>query len=306
LFTQEGFTLSHSFYENEGTRTTGNRIDHGQTRKSTNMIVVNSNNPFPTTNFLPLPNGDNLAYIHSRGDSPGILYLPGFQSTMKSTKSQALYHFCQEYSLEFASLDYSNHGESITMSSDHNTPPGTIGRWMSDALEILDQIAENSSQILVGSSMGAWIMMLLAQERPDRVGGLVGIASAPDFTSFFEKEIVDTPSYLNDMQTMRYCDFPTTYDPCGYYRIHQEFLQEARLHFILDNNDGSQLNIGNHIPLRLIHGKKDQDVSHEVSSRLFHRVSSNNKKLILVDDGDHRLSKPDELEIMIKTIKEII
>jgi pimeloyl-ACP methyl ester carboxylesterase len=264
------------------------------------MVVMNSNIPLPSTNFLSLQNGDNLAYLHSKGDSPGILYLPGFHSTMKSTKSRALYHFCQEHSLEYTAFDYYNHGES-TISNDK---PGTIGRWMSDALQILDQIPKNSSQILVGSSMGAWIMMLLAQKRPDRVGGLVGIASAPDFTCLIEKDISSNPTLSNDIQSMGYCDFPTIYDPCGFYRIHKEFLQEARLHFIHDR--GYTVNVGEDVPFRLIHGKQDQDVSHEISSRLFDRVSSNNKKFILVDYGDHRLSKPDELDEIIKTIEEII
>jgi Predicted hydrolases or acyltransferases (alpha/beta hydrolase superfamily) len=265
------------------------------------MIALNFNIQLPSTKFLSLQNGDTLAYLHSRGDSPGILYLPGFHSNMKSTKSKALYHFCQEHSLEYTAFDYYNHGESTI----RNDKPGTIGRWMSDAIEILDHIPENSSQILVGSSMGAWIMMLLAQKRPGRVAGFVGIASAPDFTDLLEKDIYATPSYSNEMQTMGYCDYPTEYDPLGFYRIHKEFLEEAQSHFLLED-DCCTVNIGENVPLRLIHGTQDQDISHEISKRLFDRVFSNNKKLILVDHGDHRLSKPDELDIILRSIEEII
>lgn len=266
-------------------------------------MIVNTSINLPPPSYLSLDNGNTLAYIHSVGDSPGIFYLPGFQSTMKSTKSRALFHFCQEKSLEFTTLDYYNHGESTR--SDDTTSPGTIGRWLSDAMTVLDQIPENSSQIFVGSSMGSWLMMLLLQSRPERVSGLVGIASAPDFTSLIAQDISANPLYSSQMQTMGYCEYPTKYDARGFYRIHKELLEEAQSHFILEHE--RKFDLHHEIPLRLIHGKQDEDVDYNVSIKLLDRISScDNKRLILVDDGDHRLSKPKELEVILHAIEEII
>mmetsp|Transcript_26745 Transcript_26745/g.39626 ORF Transcript_26745/g.39626 Transcript_26745/m.39626 type:complete len:261 (-) Transcript_26745:9-791(-) len=251
----------------------------------------------PPVKYLTLNDGETLAYLHHPGKSPGIMFLPGFQSTMKSSKPQAIFDFCQVNGLEYTALDYYGHGES---SGSMNDEKGTIKRWISDAIHILDRVPEAPEQILVGSSMGSWLMLLLSKERVDRIKGLVGIASAPDFTSLLTEQINDDTSLSEQMKSSGYCDLPTQYDPKGYYRIHQTFLMQAESHFILS----TECKI--HVPLRLIHGRQDEDIPYNISQTLFDKVVCNDKKLILVDNGNHRLSKPHELEIIITAIKDIL
>ena len=178
--------------------------------------------------------------------------------------------------------------------------PSNDGFRISDAIHIFDRVPEAPEQILVGSSMGAWLMLLISNERVDRIKGLVGIASAPDFTSLLTEQIDEDASLSEQMKSSGYCDLPTQYDPKGYYRIHQTFLKQAESHFILS----TECNI--HVPVRLIHGRQDEDIPYSISQTLFDKVVCNDKKLILVDDGDHRLSKPRDLEIIITAIKDIL
>jgi len=262
-------------------------------------MLIPTNPTFPPTRYLQCDDGEQLAYLHHSGQSPGIIFLPGFQSSMRSTKSQALFNFCQERSLEYATLDYYGHGES----SSSDEKKGTIGRCMSDAMAVLDNVTTSPQQILVGSSMGAWLMILIAQERLERIGGLVGIASAPDFTSIISSHVDGNDDLSTQMQTKGYCDLPTGYDEKGYYTIQEEFLKEAETHFILSDD---HVLIELDVPIRLIHGKRDRDISYECSKKLFRQVRSQDKELLLIEDGDHRLSKPEDLKIMLHALNDIL
>jgi len=162
--------------------------------------------------------------------------------------------------------------------------------------------------------MGAWIMTLLAKEdRQDRIGGLLGIASAPDFTCLIKESIQNNAALSSQMNRKAYCHVPTEYDNVtGYYRIYKEVLEEAKTHMILQSSSESPCSLSSAIefdfdyPVRLLHGKKDVDIPYEYSEALFSKIKSPDKELIFLNDGDHRLSKPDEIEIILKSLKDII
>ncbi len=249
-----------------------------------------------------MPDGETLAYVHSPGRSPGVLFLPCFMSNMRSTKPRAILDFCEEHSLEFTALDYYCHGES----SCSEEKIGTIGRWMDDALVVLDSITTSPKQIIVGSSMGAWLMMLVARKRLDRIEGLLGIASAPDFTITMADRIDNNAALASQMQNEGFCDIPSDYDVAGYYRIHRQFLVEAETHAILHSGISQKRIILGDVPLRLIHGKLDKDIDFKQSQILFSEIQCQDKELVLVDEGNHRLSKPDEIKIILTALQNIL
>ena len=133
------------------------------------------------TSFLRRPGKSSLAYFRLEGASPGLMFLGGFRSDMSGTKASALEAQCRKVGRAYVRFDYGGHGESSGKFED-----GTIGEWAEDALAILDEVAQGP-QVLVGSSMGGWMMLLAALALPERVKGLVGVASGPDFTADFKK-----------------------------------------------------------------------------------------------------------------------
>lgn len=253
-----------------------------------------------------------LAFVHSAGKSPGVIFLPGFMSTMSSTKPRAIHQYCQEHGLEFTSLDYSGHGETLRNGGVGDAGNvGTISQWMEEALCILEHVTVHSHQIVVGSSMGAWIAILLAQYKQRhqakgkacsrKVAGILGIASAPDFTIMIKEQIESDDDLKRQMNELGYCNLPTDYDDSGYYRISQEFLQDSTRHYVLD-----QSSIDLDIPITLMHGLQDKDVPFEYSESLFAKLRpKENKEMILVQDGDHRLSKPDDLEKILLALDRL-
>ena len=148
-------------------------------------------------------------------------------------------------------------------------------------------------------------MMLMTQNDlvVPSIDGLLGIASAPDFTQVMENTIRSNQTLTEQLLSNGYCDVTSAYSDSGYYRIHQDFLDESKKHFILDNEGSFQLE---QIPVRLIHGLKDDDVHYSQSQRLLSKIESTNKQLIVVDGGDHRLSKPRELDIILSALHSIV
>src|SRR6185369_11930132 len=128
------------------------------------------------TSYLKLKNGGRIAYNKTEGAAPGVIFLGGFRSDMSGVKALALENFCKKNGRAFLRYDYEGHGESSGKFEE-----GTIGKWKDNALQVLTKLTEGR-QILVGSSMGGWIALLLAKQKPRRVAGIVGIAAAPDFT----------------------------------------------------------------------------------------------------------------------------
>jgi len=244
---------------------------------------------------LPLPDGSHLAYRHvaaRAGDKrPGIVFLSGFASDMAGTKGTALAAWAQERGQALLRFDYSGHGQSSGAFRD-----GTIGRWTADALAALDRLT-SGPQILVGSSMGGWIMLLVALARPERVAGLVGIAAAPDFT-----EDLMWAAMPPAMQARLLAD-GIVHEPSQYQdaplEITRALIEDGRRHLLL------RAAIDIRCPARLLHGMADPDVPWETTLRLSGRLASDDVTVTLIKDGDHRLSREQDLQRVFAAVDEI-
>ena len=239
---------------------------------------------------LATQDGTRLAYHHSPGNTPGILFCPGFNSDMQGGKALALESWCREHGVQFTRFDYFGHGES-----DGVFEQGTIGRWRDDTLAILDEIC-SGPQLIVGSSMGGWIMLLAALARPGRVAGLVGIAAAPDFTRRLREQRLDD-GQRRQLQDSGYCDMPNDYDQP--YRINRQLLQEGDEHLLL--NSGIDIDV----PVRLIHGQNDEDVPWEISLTIARQLRDSDVEVQLVKNGDHRLSGDSDLQRLVATVSRL-
>ncbi len=246
--------------------------------------------------ILPRPDGTAIAYHkiapgETKNKGPGLVFLGGFMSDMTGTKAMALDAFTAERGQAFVRFDYLGHGASSGHFED-----GTIGRWAEDAIAVLDNVAEGP-QILVGSSMGGWIMLLTALARPERVAGLIGIAAAPDFT-----ETLLWQKYSPEIRETLKRD-GVYYEPSDYgeepYPITMTLIEEARAHLLLDRP------IPITCPVRLIHGTTDADVPCQVSLDLRERLESRDVEVTLVEGGDHRQSEPDELARLCVTVADL-
>lgn len=242
-----------------------------------------------------LTRNDNsmIAYRHTTGKEPGVLFLTGFKSDMQGGKATALESYCIQLGHAFTRFDYFGHGESSGAFED-----GTIGRWAEDAVAVLDQVT-SGPQILVGSSMGGWIMLLAALARPDRVAGLVGIAAAPDFTRDLIPPAL-SPDQLKALDTHGYCDIPNCYDDQEPYRIRKSLLDEGDSHLLLTGD------IDLHVPVRLIHGMLDADVPWRTALSIMERLKSEDVEVQFVKAGDHRLSEDRDIARLTRTVGALL
>ena len=232
---------------------------------------------------LPGPRGHALAYARTPGAAPGVVFLGGFMSDMAGTKATFLEAHCRARGQAFLRFDYAGHGASEGTFND-----GTIGRWADDAIAVLDALTEGP-QVLVGSSMGGWIMLEVALARPQRIAALLGIAAAPDFT---EELIWNT---LTDAQkaTLEHDGFlsaPSQYG--GAYRYTKALIADGRERLRLRGK------IPIHSPVRLLHGQQDPDVPWHTSMRLSEQLTATDVQVTLLKDGDHRLSRPQDLSLL--------
>ena len=236
--------------------------------------------------------GVELAWRRRAGRGPGVVFLGGFNSDMTGTKAEELSAFCAAEGRAFLRFDYSGHGASGGRFVD-----GTIGRWAEDAACALDRLTEGP-QVLVGSSMGGWIALLLALRRPGRVAALVGIAAAPDFTA----RIVETlPAEAREAIARE----GVWRRPSGYgdpYPITRALLEEGERHMLLSG--GRPIPIS--APVRLLHGQRDPDVPWGLSLRVAEAVASQDVQVALVKDGDHRLSRPQDLALLRRTLGALL
>jgi pimeloyl-ACP methyl ester carboxylesterase len=194
---------------------------------------------------------------------------------MTGTKAGALEAFCRERGRAYVRFDYSGHGASSGEFAD-----GTIGAWADDALAVLDR-ATAGPMIVAGSSMGGWIMLLVALARPERIQGLVGIAAAPDFTEDLLLPQA-TPEQRRALTEQGYWMQPSAYgEP---YPVTRRLLEEARAHLVLRGP------IPIRCPVHLLHGQRDPDVPWQTALRLAERLEAEDVTVELVKAGDHRLS----------------
>lgn len=228
----------------------------------------------------------------SEGRLPGVVFCGGFKSDMAGSKALTLEAWCQKRGQRFVRFDYTGHGQSSGRFEE-----GTIGAWKRDALTILDDIATGDN-VLVGSSMGGWIMLLAALERKERVRGLVGIASAPDFTERLIWEEMHAEQRA-EIEKNGVVYLPSCYgeEP---YPITRRLIEEGRSHLLLQGS------IDLPVPVRLLHGTKDEDVPWQVSHTLMERLTSPDAMLRLVKDAGHRLSGPDQLIMLCEALEEVL
>ena len=237
------------------------------------------------------PHGNNLAYARLAGASPWVVFLGGFMSDMTGTKATFLEATCRARGQAFLRFDYAGHGASSGEFQD-----GTIGSWTADALAVIDALTDGPV-LLVGSSMGGWIMLEVALARPQRVMGLVGIAAAPDFT---EELIWNTlnPAQRATLATQGYLANPSAYG--GEHRYTKALIEDGRTRLRL----GGKLPIT--CPVRLLHGQLDPDVPWETSLRLAAALEATDVQVTLIKDGDHRLSRPQDLDLLAQTLTALL
>jgi pimeloyl-ACP methyl ester carboxylesterase len=241
----------------------------------------------PPPQFLTRPDGVRLAYRHLPGEGPTIVFLPGYMSDMQGGKAQALAAWVERERRAMLRLDYSGCGESEGAFEN-----GTLDIWRDDVLTVIEQVA-TGPVILVGSSMGGWLMLLVAQALSARVHALVGIAAAPDFTDWDFDE-ADKALILAQGRIERPSDYG--YDPMV---ITQAFWQSGQ-----DNRQlGGEIAID--CPVRLIHGQNDPDVPWEISLKLSQQLRSSDVQTILIKDGDHRLSRDQDIALLIDTVAKL-
>ena len=241
---------------------------------------------------LARPHGATIAYHRLAGMLPGIVFLGGFRSDMTGTKALYLEEYCRRRGRAYVRFDYFGHGAS---SGDFAS--GTIGRWRDDAVAILDSLTEGK-QILVGSSMSGWIMLLAALARPERIAALVGIAGAPDFTEELLWSRL-TPAQRREIDEQGRVVLPSDYDPAGYLYT-RALIEDGRKHLLL----GKPVPVD--VPVRLLHGMRDESVPWRLSLRLAELLASQDVVVTLVKDGDHRLSTPADLALLAQTLDALI
>jgi pimeloyl-ACP methyl ester carboxylesterase len=231
--------------------------------------------------------GVELAWARIEGRGPTVVFMPGFSSDMAGSKALDLAAFCAARGQAMLRFDYSGHG-----ASDGRFEDGSIGRWTEDALAAIDRLTEGPL-IIVGSSMGGWIALLVAVARAERVAGLIGIAAAPDFTENLMWEAM-APSERAKLLREGVLHAPSQYgEP---YTITLKLIEDGRRHLLL--HAPIRLNC----PVRLLHGQQDPDVPWELSLRIAERVESQDVRVVLIKDGDHRLSRPEDLALLRRTL----
>jgi pimeloyl-ACP methyl ester carboxylesterase len=248
---------------------------------------------FTMPEFLSL--GDReIAVLRRAGRGPGLFWLSGFRSDMTGSKAFAVDSFGESHGLGVTRFDYSGHGQST---GDFNL--GTISRWLEEAMAVFD--TTSGPQILIGSSMGGWLALLLTRalrrSGSDRVVGLLLIAPATDMTELMLAQMPKKYQKLLDKQG--YVDTPSEYsaDP---YRINKALLDDGKQHLLF----GREIETG--CPVTILQGARDKDVPKEHSMKLVQHILTEPVTLTLVPDGEHRLSRPEDLAVLERAIEQLI
>ena len=247
--------------------------------------------------FLEVGDGAAARSIAVRvreGAAPGLFWLGGLKSDMNGTKAVALDRWAQEHGRALVRFDYSGHGESSGKFID-----GTIGTWLADAIAVHDAFCRGP-QVMIGSSMGGWIALLLIRElrrrAPKSPAGLVLIAPAVDFTEELMWKRFP-PAVKRQLETTGVWERPSQYSEEPYLISHR-LIEEGRRHLLL----GGLIETG--CPVRIVQGVQDPDVPWRHAVELVARLAQDDVVLTLVKDGDHRLSRPEDIERLIRIVAE--
>ena len=256
--------------------------------------------PTESPAFIEVGEGSAMRAIAVRaraGQAPGLFWLAGFNSDMVGTKALALDAWAAEHGRACVRFDYSGHGESGGRFED-----GTIGRWLEESVAVFQQFCRGP-QVVIGSSMGGWIALLLAREIAKYAGGvslagLVLIAPAPDFT----EELMwkgFSPEIRREIETRGVWLRPSEYGDGTPYPITRALIEEGRNHLLL----GGSIDVG--CPVRILQGAQDRDVPWKHALALAHRLPADDVVLTVIRDGDHRLSRPQDIARIIAAAEEI-
>lgn len=248
----------------------------------------------PQVEFVDV-DGTNIAVRRQEGDAPGVMWLGGYKSDMLGTKAEALAEWATGQGRAFLRHDYSGHGESGGEFAD-----GTISKWLRESLAVFARHTRGP-QVLVGSSMGGWIALRMVQELlkagESRVRGLVLIAPAPDFTA----ELVEpamTDEQRRELAEQGYFEIPSDYvdEPYIYTR---NLIEDGRANLMMSAP------IDTHCPVHILQGMQDESVPHSHALKLVSLLPADDVTLSLVPDGDHRLSRPQDIELLISAVRDM-
>ncbi len=240
--------------------------------------------------YIDGPNG-RIAYRRRAGSGPGVVWLGGFRSDMLGTKATFVDEWAKHHGRAFLRFDYSGHGES-----DGEFEDGSIGDWFSDASAAFDSLIDGP-QILIGSSMGAWIATLLARARPENIAAVIFIAPAPDFT-----ERLMWPSFTEDQREILLdkgrLELPSDYSDEPEI-ITRNLIEDGREHLVMTGA------VPIRAPVRLIQGMRDDAVPWGHALDFAAQLESDDVEILLTKSGDHRLSEPDDLARLKATLEAL-
>ena len=249
--------------------------------------ILPSSRQMSDVQFHAMPDGRKIAFRFTDGSGPALVFLPGYMSDMDGGKATALFDDAKAHGQACLLMDYSGCGQSEGDFAD-----GTLSKWRDEVLALITAKI-SGSVIVVGSSMGGWLMLMVGLALKDRLAGIIGIASAPDFTDWGRKDA--------DKEKLRAGE--TVYDPNPYgpqpTPMHAAFWADGEANKML----GSEIAVD--APVRLLHGQCDADVPWEISLKLAKALRSDNVQVTLIKDGDHRLSREADVALLLATVAEI-
>lgn len=237
------------------------------------------------TRFHTLPDARRIACRFTPGSGPALVFLPGYMSDMAGSKACAVFERAAAQGRACLLMDYSGCGESAGLFAD-----GTLSRWRDEVLALIAAHCDDDV-VLIGSSMGGWLMLMAGLALGDRLKGLVGIAAAPDFTDWgtAEEDKARLSAGVPVFKHNPYGPEPTPTYP--------GFWADGQANLLL----GGEIAID--CPVRLLHGQQDPEVPWEVSLRLAERLRSADVQAILIKDGDHRLSREQDIALLLRTLE---
>ena len=238
--------------------------------------------------YHEMPGGGRIAYRHIRGTGPTLVFLPGYMSDMDGGKATALLDWAREQGRACLLLDYSGCGKS-----DGEFADGTLSKWRDEVLALIEATVEGEV-LVIGSSMGGWLMLLVGAALGERLAGMVGIAAAPDFTEWGYSD--EQQAQMSAGDTV-FEDNPYGPEPTP---THPGFFADGQAQRLL----GTSIAID--APVRLLHGQRDADVPWNVSQRLADALRSDAVQVTFVKDGDHRLSRPQDIALLLRTVDGLI
>lgn len=239
-------------------------------------------------------NGSYIAYRRLQGKKASIVFFGGFASNMNSTKANAIYKFCQENDVALVLFDYFGHGQSSGDFTDY-----TISDWHKNCIRVINELT-HGKQIVIGSSMGGWLMLLAALQLPEKIAALIGISSAPDFTEGLIFNCLSNQQ-KEELNTKGVVDFASEHDQNCIYKITKNLIEDGKKNLLL-NKEAIDINC----PVRLLHSINDKDVPYQTSLNLAEKLKSTDVEVYLIKSAEHNMSDNRSLKILFETIREFL